>query len=83
MNFEKKQRLKEDGYLFDSELMCFVNKKDGKIFSSEWVEQHNLNTLQIAMYTPHSATVWKIYLNTDQPQEEIRIALFDKYGKTP
>ena len=83
MNFEKKQILEEDGYLFDSELVCFVNKKDGKIFSSEWVYQNNPNTLQVALYTPHNATAWKIYLNPDQPHEEMQNILFEKYGKTP
>jgi len=83
MNIEKKQKLEEDEYLFDSELLCFVNKAEGKIFSTEWVEQNNINTLQVALYTPHNATAWKIYLNPDQPHQEIRSALFDKYGKTP
>ena len=83
MNFEKKQTLKEDGYLFDSELMCYVNWEEGKIFSKEWVEQKNLRTLKIAMFTPHNATVWKIYFNADQPHEEMRAALFEKYGKIP
>lgn len=83
MNFEKKQRLEEEGFLFDNELMCFINKSEGKIFSTEWIEQNNINTLQVALYTPHNATGWKIYLNPNQPQQEIRAALFDKYGKTP
>ena len=83
MSLEKKQTLKEDGYLFDSELLCYVNNKDGKIFSSDWVEQNKPNTLQVAMFSPHKATVWKIYLNPDQPHEEMKAALFEKYGKTP
>jgi hypothetical protein len=83
MNFEKKQKLEEDGYFFDSELKCYVNKMEGKVFSSKWVDQNNQNTLQVAMYTPHSETIWKIYLNPDQPHEEIRSAFFEKYGKTP
>ena len=83
MDTVKKQKLMENGYLFDSELLCFVNKKEGRIFSSAWVEQNNPNTLQAFLSTPHSATAWKLYLNPDQPHEETRTALFKKYGKTP
>ena len=83
MDPEKRPKLEENGYVFDSEVLCFVNKNEGKIFSSGWVEQNNPNTLQAALSTPHSPTVWKIYLNPDQPHEEIKTVLFEKYGKTP
>lgn len=83
MDPEKRPKLEENGYVFDSEVLCFVNKKEGKIFSSEWVEQNNPNTLQAALSTPHRPTVWKIYLNPDQPHEEIKTVLFEKYAKTP
>ena len=83
MDAAKRQKLEMDGYLFDNELKCFVNGKEGKIFSSDWVEQNNTNTLQAALSTPHRPIAWKIYLNPDQPHEEIRTALFEKYGKVP
>ncbi len=83
MNFEKKKILAEEGYLFDSELMCYVNREEGKIFSKEWVEQKNLRTLQIATLMPHRATAWKIFLSYDQHDEKMRTSLFEKYGNTP
>ena len=83
MDPEKKQKLAEHGYIFDSDLLCFVNEKDGKIFSSAWVDQKNANTLKAALSTPHKTNVWKISLNPDQPHEEIKTSLFEKYGKTP
>ncbi len=83
MDSEKKQKLENDGYLFDNDLNCFVNRAAGKIFSGEWVEQNNTNTLQVAMITPHPPGEWKIYLNPDQPHLETHTTLFEKYGKTP
>jgi len=83
MDPEKKQKLEENGYFFDSELLCFVNGKDGNIFTSTWVDQNNANTLQAAIFTPHRPILWKIYLNPDQPHEETRSALFEKYGNIP
>ena len=83
MDTQKKQILEEEGYDFDSELSCFVNRKAGKIFSGAWIDAKNVNTLQITLSLPHDTAVWKLFLNPDQPHEEMRIAFFEKYGKTP
>jgi len=83
MDPEKKQKLEENGYEFDSDLLCFVNRKEGKIFSSAWIDEKNLNTVQITIALPHVPTTWKMFLNPDQPHLEMNTALFEKYGKTP
>jgi len=83
MDAEKKQKLEAEGYIFDDELNCFVNKKEGKIFSSIWVDLNNAGTLQVALSTPHNPGSWKIYLTPEQPHQETRAALFEKYGKKP
>jgi len=83
MDPEKKQKMEENGYEFDSDLSCFINRKDGKIFSSDWIDQKNLNTIQITISLPHTPTMWKLFFNPDQPHEELRSFLFEKYGTTP
>lgn len=83
MDADKKMKLATEGYIFDSDLSCFVNKKDGKIFSDLWVERNNVNTLQAALSTPHNRAEWNIFLNPEEPYEETRTALFEKYGKKP
>ena len=83
MDAQKKRMLEEEGYDFDSELSCFVNRKDGKIFSNAWIDEKNGNTVQISLALPHNPVTWKLFLNPDQPHEEMRTALFGKYGKTP
>ena len=83
MDPEKKQKLEAEGYNFDSELLCFVNIKSGKIFSSAWIDDKNLNTVQISISLPHNPTTWKLHLNPDQPHDEMRTALYEKYGQTP
>jgi hypothetical protein len=83
MDPQKKKKLEKEGYFSDSELSCFVNRETGKIFSHAWIGEKNLNTLQITLSLPHNPVTWKIFLNPDQPHEEMRIAFFEKYGKTP
>jgi hypothetical protein len=83
MGPDKEQLLEAEGYEFDSFLSCYVNRKAGKIFSSAWIETNNSNTIQISLLLPHTPTTWKIFLNPDQPHEEIKNGLFEKYGKTP
>ena len=83
MDSEKKQKLEENGYEFDSDLLCFINRKEGKIFSSAWIDGKNLNTVQITLSLPHTPTTWKVFLNPDQPHLEMQTALLEKYGKTP
>ena len=82
MDFEKKQKLEAEGCAFDSELLCFVNRKTEKIFTSDWIDSRNLNTVQISISLPHNSSTWKLHLNPDQPHEEIRIIPFMKYGNT-
>ena len=83
MDSEKKQKMEANGYRYDEDLLCFVNREKGKVFSTVWVEDKNLNTIQISLNVPHKPTTWKLYLNPDQPHEEMRNRLFEKYGKTP
>jgi len=83
MGPDKKQKLETEGYNFDSELQCFVNRNAGKIFSSAWIDDKNLNTVTISLSLPHNPTTWKLYLNPEQPHDEMRNRLFEKYGSTP
>ena len=63
MDPEKKEKMAEGGYEFDNDLFCFVNRKTGKIFSSAWVDDKNLNTVTISLSLPHNPTTWKLHLN--------------------
>jgi len=83
MDPDKKQKLEAEGYDFDSELHCFVNRDVGKIFSSVWVDDKNINTVTISLSLPHDPSTWKLYLNPEQPHEEIRNSLYKKHGNTP
>ena len=83
MDPDKKQHLEAEGYNFDNELQCFVNRNSGKIFSSAWIDDKNLNTVVISLSLPHNPATWKLFLNPDQPHEEMRIALYEKYGNIP
>ena len=80
---DKKQKLEIEGCNFDSELQCFVNRNAGKIYSSDWIEDKNLNTVTISLSLPHNPTTWKLYLNPEQPHEEIKNSLYEKYGNKP
>jgi hypothetical protein len=83
MDAQKKQILEKEGYDLDSKFLCYVNRKAGKIFSAAWIDNQNMNTVQISLSLPHSPATWKLVLNPEQPHEEMRTALFQKYGKTP
>lgn len=83
MNAQKKEILEKEGYEFDSELLCFINRTAAKIFSHAWIEDKNMNTVRISLSLPHNPATWKLFLNPDQPHEEMRVALIEKYGKTP
>jgi hypothetical protein len=83
MDSEKKQKMADDGYQYDEDLECFVNREKGKIFSASWVEDQNINTIQISLNIPHQPATWKLFLKPEQPHEEMRNALFGKYGKNP
>jgi len=83
MDSEKKQKMADNGYQYDEDLLCFVNRQEGKIFATAWVEDQNINTIQISLNIPHQPATWKLFLNPDQPHEEMRNALFGKYGRTP
>jgi hypothetical protein len=83
MEPDKEQKMTENGYQFDEDLSCFVNRAKGKIFSTVWIENQNINTIQISLNIPHQPAAWKLFLSPDQPHEEMRNALFAKYGSIP
>ena len=80
---DKEKMLAEEEYEFDADLQCYVNRQAGKIFSKAWIEGKNSNTVQISLSLPHSPTAWKLHLNADQPHEETRNAVYEKYGRKP
>ena len=83
MDSEKEQKMAENGYQLDEDLLCDVNREKGMVFSADWLENKNVNTIQISLNIPHQPSTWKLFLNPDQPHEEMRNALLAKYGKTP
>ena len=83
MDSDKQQKMEANGYQYDEDLLCFVNREAGKIFSTAWLEDQNMNTIQISLNIPHQPAMWKLFLSPDQPHEEMRNALFEKYGKNP
>jgi hypothetical protein len=44
MDSEKKQKMADNGYQYDEDLLCFVNREKGKIFATAWIEEKNINT---------------------------------------
>ncbi len=73
----------DNGYQYDEDFSCYANREKGKIFATTWIVEKNINTIQISLNIPHQPATWKLFLNPDQPHEEMRNTLFEKYGRTP
>ena len=66
MDSDKQQKMEANGYQYDEDLLCFVNREAGKIFSTAWLEDQNMNTIQISLNIPHNPAMWKLFLSPDQ-----------------
>ena len=63
---EKEKLFHENGYMYSSDTLSFVNHKAGKIFTRAYVNDHNMNLLQSDIHSFHNSSTWKVFYNTDQ-----------------
>lgn len=78
---EKEKLFKENGYRYNSETLCYVSRKAGKIFTRAYINDHVLNILQTNIHDFHEQTDWKIYCNPEQEKIVPNILLV--HGEKP
>ncbi|MEX2303934.1 MAG: hypothetical protein WD733_23515 [Bryobacterales bacterium] len=60
----KSQMLEEAGYVYSLDRMIYVNREARKVFSEEFVDDHNEDELQKRIIENTEGQTWRFYMNS-------------------
>ena len=63
----KWQILRDAGYAYNFDRMVYVNRRTKKVFSVEFVEDHNESVLQQCVNEEPNGAEWCFYFNSPPP----------------
>ena len=70
---DTKQHILDDaGFAYSIDRMAYFNRKSKKIFSVEFVEDHDDEVLERLIRDDTGGKEWKFYFNSGEPSEEVR-----------
>ncbi len=64
----KKQILQDAGYAYNFDRMVYVNPTTKKVFSVEFIEDHNESELMKRISEQMNGADWRFYFNGDPPE---------------
>ncbi|MBD3610447.1 MAG: hypothetical protein HUJ30_07840 [Gammaproteobacteria bacterium] len=68
-DFGKETYFEQQGYEWEPRFESYVNKKEWKIFSKEYIDDHSFDTLLANMEDDVTPSQWKIYVNTESSED--------------
>jgi len=78
---EKQALFENNAYQWDSRISSFINVDKGKIFTSEYIDDHSIDNLENNLCDAHDLVSWKIYCN-DTPNINHQ-NIFKYHGESP
>jgi hypothetical protein len=70
---DTKQNILDDaGFTYSIDRMAYFNRKSKKIFSVEFIDDHDEEVLERLIREDTGGTEWKFYFNSGEPSEEVR-----------
>ncbi len=58
------QILRQAGYVYSFDRMVYFNRKTKKVFSIEFIEDHNIDELQRLLNEQAAGEEWRFYFNS-------------------
>ncbi len=68
----KSQILRDAGYVYNFDRMVYFNRATKKVFSIEFVEDHNETELQKRISEETNGADWRFYFNNRCPPEAVK-----------
>jgi hypothetical protein len=79
---DTKQNILDDaGFAYSIDRMAYFNRKSKKIFSVEYVEDHDEDDLELAIREDTGGEEWKFYFNSGEPPESVRREIEASLGR--
>ena len=79
---DTKQNILDDaGFAYNFDRRVYFNRKSKKIFSVQFLEDHDENTIERAIREDTDGKKWKFYLNSGEPPEEVRREIEASLGR--
>jgi len=67
----KKQILENAGYAYSFDRLSYINRDTRKVFSVEFVQDHDEAEIKACINRPSSPNEWKFYFNSE-PSESVK-----------
>lgn len=77
---EKGRILKAERYVYNFERLAYYNRARKKVFTVEWVDDHNPSELRQALDEPNDSEGWKVYSDPLPSQRVINEFLAEIHG---
>jgi hypothetical protein len=78
-NLKKRQLLQEAGYIYNFDRMVYVNRDAKKVFSVEFVEDHDEDNLRQKIAEMNEGAAWRFYFNSN-PSKSVQEELEEVLG---
>ncbi|MFO7592902.1 MAG: hypothetical protein R6X15_02505 [Pseudomonadota bacterium] len=65
----KETYMKEQGYEWDGAYEAFVSHRDWKIFTRNFLEDHNFDTIREKISAPPTEGKWQVYANNESEED--------------
>lgn len=67
----KSQILRDAGYVYNFDRMVYFNRATKKVFSVEFVEDHDESDLRKCISEETNGSEWRFYFNNPRPPEAV------------
>jgi hypothetical protein len=79
---DTKQNILDDaGFAYSIDRRVYFNRKSKKIFSVQFIEDHDDEDLERLIREETDGREWKFYLNSGEPPEEVRREIEASLGR--
>jgi hypothetical protein len=68
----KSQILRDAGYVYNFDRMVYFNRTTKKVFSAEFVEDHDETELRKRISEETKGSEWRFYFNNPRPPEAVK-----------
>jgi hypothetical protein len=80
---DTKQNILDDaGFAYSIDRMAYFNRKSKKVFSVEFIEDHDEDVLDRLIREDTGGKEWKFYFNSGEPPESVRREIEARLGRS-
>ncbi len=77
----KEELLRSNGYKYNYEMMHYVNRKTRKVFSVEFIQESDPETIEASIKSEPPLSGWQFFFIEESPSDSMKVLLEQYYEK--